>query len=432
MITSQPAAKPNADDTATKRALAFLDAHDDDLILLTQELIAAPTENPPGNERAAAEIFTRWLERFGFHNTTIHERFAGRSNLLSTWSSGRPGKRLILNGHLDTKPVSNRDQWQSDPHRGEIRDGNLYGLGSVDMKGADAALLFGMAAAVQAGGDALCGDLLLALTADEEGQAQEGPRYLLEECGVTGDAVLIAEPSGILAPWDSIPLISRGFCGLRFTVHGTQTHSSICDRVSVVNATLAAARLLLHLQDNLRIRHPQSDLCPQGPTVNLGASIQGGVAPAIVSGKVEFTADIRTLPGMSQQRVAEDIETALATFRALHPNVPVEWSFVEGNLAWTKPTAVEPVCDLVRSLQESSRQVLGAAPPLGYFPGGTDAIWWQGMAGIPTVPGFGPGLLSSAHRPNEYVDLVSLKQAARIYALTILHYLATPQTPNTP
>lgn len=420
----------NRSDTVAARALAFLDLHDDDLIQLTQELIAAPTENPPGNERAAAEVAARWLERFGFDNVTIHERLPGRSNLLCAWSSGAPGKRLILNGHLDTKPVSNREHWQSDPHRGEIRDGKLYGLGAVDMKGADAALILGMAAAVEAGADSLRGDLLLALTADEEGQALEGPRYLLEECGVTGDAVLIAEPSGILAPWDSIPLISRGFCGLHFTVHGTQTHSSISDRVPVVNATLAAARLLLFLHENLRLRHPANALCPLGPTVNLGASIEGGEAPAIVSGKVHFSADIRTLPGMSQREVAEDIDAALAAFRAEHPEVGVEWSFVEGNLAWTQPTAVAPELDLVTSLRASTKIVLGAEPPLGYFPGGTDAIWWQGMAGIPTLPGFGPGLLSSAHRPNEYVDLTSLKQAARIYTLTILNYLSSSSSPE--
>jgi acetylornithine deacetylase/succinyl-diaminopimelate desuccinylase-like protein len=67
--------------------------------------------------------------------------------------------------------------------------------------------------------------------------------------------------------------------------------------------------------------------------------------------------------------------------------------------------------------------VLGKPPPFGYFPGGTDAISWQGLGGIPTIPGFGPGLLGNCHKPDEFVEVDELIQAAKIYALTILNYL---------
>jgi acetylornithine deacetylase/succinyl-diaminopimelate desuccinylase-like protein len=78
---------------------------------------------------------------------------------------------------------------------------------------------------------------------------------------------------------------------------------------------------------------------------------------------------------------------------------------------------------LAQALRDAVRTVLGRDLPYGYFPGGTDAIWWQAAGGIPTIPGFGPGLLSSAHRPNEYVEVDGLVEAASIYALTILRAL---------
>jgi acetylornithine deacetylase/succinyl-diaminopimelate desuccinylase-like protein len=70
--------------------------------------------------------------------------------------------------------------------------------------------------------------------------------------------------------------------------------------------------------------------------------------------------------------------------------------------------------------------VLGEAPPLASFPGATDAAHFQLTAGIPTVAAFGPGLLTRAHSPNERLDASSTSTAARIYALTALHYLARP------
>ena len=131
---------------------------------------------------------------------------------------------------------------------------------------------------------------------------------------------------------------------------------------------------------------------------------------------------------MAQSALAEDVDEALASFRLLHgaADLEVTWRFVDGTLAWTPPTAVSPDMPLAQTLRSAAREVLGKEPPFGYFPGGTDAIWWQAAGGIPTIPGFGPGLLSSAHRPNEYVEVEGLIEAAGIYALTILHSLSRP------
>lgn len=414
---------------ADARALAFIEQRREELLALAIDLIAAPTQNPPGNEIAAVQIAHQALLALGFTDLQVVEPEPGRGNLLCTWRTGRPGKRLLLNGHLDTKPAGDLGLWQTDPWRGTVVDGRLHGLGSVDMKGPDAALTFALAAAAHAASEAhVAGEVVLALTADEEGDARHGARYLVQEIGLLADEALIAEPSGILAPWDTLPLISRGFCGLRFTVTGTQTHSSIGDRLPVTNATLAAARLLLHLHETLHLRHPATPFCPTGPTVNLGATIQGGTALAIQSGRVDFSVDIRTLPGMTQAELAEDIDAAIAAFHALHgtADLALTWRFVDGTLAWTPPTEVARDLPLVHALQDATRIVLGRVPPLGYFPGGTDAIWWQAEGGIPTVPGYGPGLLSSAHRPNESVGIEELVDAAGIYALTILHTLAAP------
>jgi acetylornithine deacetylase len=291
------------------------------------------------------------------------------------------------------------------------------------MKGPDAALVYGIAAVSGLGGAGLCGKALLILSADEEHMAMEGPRFLVQDRGIRADSVLIAEPMGVEKSWECIPLISRGISCIRWRIMGTQTHSSISDRVPVVNASLEASRLMLFLEENLKLTYAENDLCPLGPTVNLGATMKGGQAYAIVSGEAELVADIRTLPGMTKEGLASDIESVTEAFRSQRPGVEVSWEFLPGTLAWTQPTQIASDERLVRSLQSATAKVLGDTPPLGYFPGGTDAIWWQGVGGIPTVPGFGPGLLTHCHQPNEYIMVEDIIQAAKIYALTIHHYL---------
>jgi acetylornithine deacetylase/succinyl-diaminopimelate desuccinylase-like protein len=405
-----------------RRALDFIDRQQAALVDFASRLIAIPSPNPPGNELAAARVAEAQMHTLGLANTTIVGPSPERANLICHVKSGTPGRTLLLNGHLDTKPPDPLDGWHTDPYQAVIKDGKLYGLGAADMKGPDAALLFGLAAILQSGAT-LSGDIYLALSADEEGAADDGARFLVQQRGMRADAALIAEPCGITKNWEMIPLISRGVSCLRFVVEGTQTHSSISDRVPIVNASLEASRLLVFLADNLELHHPPTPLCPTGPTKNLGAVFKGGQAIAKVSGHAEFHADIRTLPGMTKEQLARDIDRAINAFRQQRPAVEVSWSFFDGTLAFTQPTQIPDDNSLVGAVQNAARTVLGEAPPLGYFPGGTDAIWWQGAGGIPTIPGFGPGLLSNCHKPNEFVEVNCLIEAAKIYALTILHYL---------
>ena len=79
------------------------------------------------------------------------------------------------------------------------------------------------------------------------------------------------------------------------------------------------------------------------------------------------------------------------------------------------PAEIKRESELVAVARNAAAEVLGVTPPLSVFPGGTDAPWFE-AAGIPTIPSFGPGLLTCAHGPNECVKLESVHQAARIYA----------------
>jgi succinyl-diaminopimelate desuccinylase len=67
--------------------------------------------------------------------------------------------------------------------------------------------------------------------------------------------------------------------------------------------------------------------------------------------------------------------------------------------------------------------VMGRRPRLAACPGGTDAGFFTRFARVPSIAALGPGLLSVAHGPNEYVPLEDLNKARSLYVSIANRYL---------
>jgi acetylornithine deacetylase/succinyl-diaminopimelate desuccinylase-like protein len=399
----------------------FLGERQGEVIALTSALVAAPTPNPPGDETAAAAVIERALARYGLPAARVAAEEPHRPNLIVRIDGGRPGPHLALCGHLDTKPVGDAaPEWRTDPFAPTIEGDRLFGLGATDMKGACAAMVLAGAAFARIA-DRAAGSLSLIFTADEEYGSHFGASYLVRTGAIEADAILLGEPAGVHEDWEAIRIISRGISGFRVVVKGTQTHSSISDQLPTVNAVEAMAKVLVELRSELRLRHPEHPLCPNGPTINVGVKCEGGVGYGVLPGHAEFWSDIRTTPGMTPDVLAEDIETALARIRPLTPGADVSWEPAP-HLAWIEPTEVAADDPMVRAVNRAAIDVLGTAPPLAAFPGASDAWPFQAKGGIPTLAAFGPGLLPLAHGPNEWVSLLALEQAPRIFADAAIRY----------
>jgi acetylornithine deacetylase len=87
---------------------------------------------------------------------------------------------------------------------------------------------------------------------------------------------------------------------------------------------------------------------------------------------------------------------------------------------------MDPSHPLVTAARSAARDVLGRDVPVGTMPAFTDASHWLPACSA-CIPAFGPGTLLVAHRPNEFVSVDEILQAARIYALTALRYLGGPR-----
>ncbi|MGI9254817.1 MAG: M20 family metallopeptidase [Thermomicrobiales bacterium] len=402
-------------------ALAFLVARKGEATRLTERLVAAPSENLPGDETAPAAVMREAIAAHGLPPAREYAKEPHRPNLIVRIDGANPGRHLAICGHLDTKPVGEAGhEWNTDPFSATIIGDRMYGLGSTDMKGACAAMLLAGAAFASVA-DRAAGSLSLVFTADEEYGSHFGAKYLTEIGVIESDAILLGEPAGVHRDWEAIRTVSRGFSGFRVVVGGTQTHSSISDQMPTVSAVEAMAKVITGLRRELKPRYPEHPLCPKGPTVNIGVRAFGGVGYGVLAGHGEIWSDIRTTPGMTQAMLRDDIDAALERVRPEVSGATVTWEF-NPSLGWIEPTEVPADHPMVTAIEAASRQVLGVDVPLGPFPGATDAWALQGIGGIPTLAAWGPGMLPLAHGPNEFVSVSALEQTPAIYAITALLY----------
>lgn len=410
----------NREDLAA-RALSFLDGRESEVVDLTRALVSAPSPNPPGDERAPAAVVAAALARLGLPAARVLAMEPNRPNLIVRIDGAKPGRHLALCGHLDTKPVGEAAaEWRTDPYTPTIDGDRLYGLGSTDMKGAVAAMILA-GGAFNAVKNEAAGSLSLIFTADEEHGSAKGAGFLTDTGAIEADAIILGEPSGVREDWDAIRIVSRGISCFRVLVTGTQTHSSISDTLPTVNAVEAMARLMVAFRREFTPRFPFHPLCPTGPTINIGVKAAGGVGYGVLPGHAEFWTDVRTIPGMKKDEFKADVAAALerASSELQGAAYVLEYRV---NIDWLDATETAAADPMVVACQHASAAVLGKTPPVAAFPGGTDAMRFQAIGGIPTLAAFGPGQLPLAHGPNEWVSVTSLHQAMRMYALVALSY----------
>ena len=216
---------------------------------LLQELIRLDTVNPPGNETQAAELLRDYLGDHGVQSE-LHARTPDRANLVAR-IPGRGGPSLMLLSHTDTV-VADAAEWDADPWSGEVRDGELWGRGALDMKNQVAAEAVALASLAREGFEP-AGDLVFAACADEEVGEGFGLPWL---CAEHPDAVrtdyALNEGAG-----ERMELFGRAFylCSsaekmsspFRLRVRGHAGHASVPGIAD--NALVKAAPLIERLAD---------------------------------------------------------------------------------------------------------------------------------------------------------------------------------------
>jgi acetylornithine deacetylase/succinyl-diaminopimelate desuccinylase-like protein len=144
-----------------------------------QQLIEINTTDSVGNVTTASEAMAARFRAAGFagQDVVVAGPNDRKKNLIVRYHGSGQRKPLLFIGHLDVVEAR-REDWSLDPFRFVEKDGFFYGRGTEDMKAGDAMLIVNFIRLKQQG-FVPDRDLILALTADEEGGASNGVDWLL-------------------------------------------------------------------------------------------------------------------------------------------------------------------------------------------------------------------------------------------------------------
>jgi acetylornithine deacetylase/succinyl-diaminopimelate desuccinylase-like protein len=367
-------------------------------------------QDSPLHESVEGEVPTLLFEKL--KSIGLSPRYLGaskeRPNVVAEWGEKRGRMGLMLNGHMDTIPPEGRDMIS--PYSGAVRNGKLYGLGSLDMKASLVAYVFAVKALMTAK-IKLKGKLTLAFVVDEETGACSpyGTQYLLDQ-GCVPKACFIGEHGS-----QFVRTAQRGSYRFKIMTKGEAVHTGVSawERGEIGhNAVVDMAKIIEALQ-GLEIPYKQSRMfVGRKPVFTFPTKIMGGVAINSVPSSCEAFGDVRLLPGNSDAQVK-----ILMVERLQKLGVPYEIQ----DLIYVPAVEIDPHDPLVASLQKSAKAVLGYTPEPKVSGPATDG-WMMVKRDIPTIMGFGPDG-GGEHGKGEWVDLASLQQITEVYARFIADYL---------
>ncbi len=377
-------------------------AGQDYMIALFKEMNATDIQIDPLDETIIQAALAEHNEGNAGHNLderyNVHARFEGRG-----------GPSLLFNGHMDTMPAGDESLWTSPPHRPEVRDGKLYGLGSTDMKGGLMAATMAVKLLQDAGYE-LPGDVIISSVCDEEGGGNGSIQAAMQ--GIRADGVVVCECSS-----DELILAHMGFVFFRVSIEGLAVHSG--GKWKGVSAIDKALKIMVGLNELehgwlLRYKHP---LLP-APNLNVGV-FRGGSAGSTVPGDAMFEVCVHYLPEvMSYDSVVTAFTDVVERISAADPWLSTHQPKVEIYQAGGAFEQEEdhPFVDCFKLAYEN---VYGKKPPIVGSPAGCDSRTWKNIAKCPTIQ-FGPGHLEQCHAVDEYLDVEEYFRCIRVYAELIL------------
>lgn len=410
----------------------YIDQKQDELFGLLSDLVkinsAVIHHGIDGREMEVQEYLKEYLDELGAKTQLIEpdymtmsdsnecppgHNYSGRPNLIADFKGVGKGRSIVLSGHADTMDPGDLNMWTHAPWSAEIENGNLYGVGSADMKAGVAAICFAVKAVRE--NALLYGDCQIACVVDEEGGGN-GTLDFLRRGLCKGEAAIITEPTD-----GTIATSSRGVLLLRVEVEGETGHplykwelSNAIEKALIIkDALYELERRWLATKCDPILPHPCITLC----------MIEGGISGTSIPDKCIMSFQIDMLPidhyfngpdkvvdGMDvRQEIIETINRACLSDVWLKEHPP--------HLHWyqhVEPHKIDNDFELVQLLQNNSNAVI---KPLM---AGNDARHFV-KAGIPCLL-FGPGSMRDAHKPNEKVSLEELVFVTKSIAFTLLDW----------
>ncbi len=404
------------------KLINIIDEHKSELVQFLQELVAIPSDNPPGDCGRIAEHIYRRLQSQQFQRVSIHNITQGElakvgmkkaANVVAyeVFDSSE-GPEITLNSHGDVVPPG--AGWSVDPYGGQIIDGKLYGRGAAVSKSDIATYTFA-ALALREVAHHLQGKISLAFTFDEETGGEIGPKWLLDN--------KMIHPNLAVCPGFSYSIIHahNGCLHMEVTIKGKQAHAA--EPQYGTDALESMTEVLLALYQYRKTLTEKKSKVPgiASPTLVVG-KIAGGINTNVVPDECTIRFDRRLIPEEIPEEVEKELVEIISEAATKQEGIEVDTKRILLAKSFGPISENSP---LIQAFKNNWSQVFGGELSIQGSPLYTDARHFY-EAGIPALLfGAGPRTLLEAngHRADEHVTIDDLLKATKIVALSLYDLL---------
>jgi len=376
-----------------------------EVLKLAQNLVRIPShKNVPGREKEIGKYIYNYCRDNGLE-VEMQDVEGERKNVLIYLRGQGNGKTLLLNGHIDTIPPYDMNV---DPFKGEVKDGYLWGRGSVEMKGSIASMITAILA-LKRKGEKLPGDVIVSAVVGEE-EKSDGTEVLVQS-GIKADGAVVGKPSDY-----NYAVGHRGLEWLKITFYGKAVHGGVTDEGR--NAILMAAEFITEVEKNLypKIKKRFNKYMGQSD-MNIGR-IEGGHRPSTVADKCTLMIDRRYIEGESISTLVSEIREVINSIQKRNPDFEARIERMEENIMkkyYHFYHFTDPNEEIVKTTIKTLKKNIGKEPEMTIKGGWTDAATLSYYGKIPTVI-TGPGNFSLSHTVEERVPVKDLYNYVKIYA----------------
>ena len=361
-----------------------------------------------GEEGSVANELKGYMEQNGFDEVIID--FYG--NVVGKIKGNRPGKKILLDGHIDTVPVGDESDWNHNPFDPVIADGKLYGRGTTDMKGAVSAFTSAAGFFAKDLNRDFAGEIYVAGVVHEECFEGVAARKISEY--VKPDYVVIGEASNL-----NLKIGQRGRAEIVVETFGVPAHSANPEKG--VNAVYKMCRVIEAINTLKPTEHPVL-----GKGILELTDVKSSPYPgaSVVPEYCRATYDRRLLAGETKESVLGPLQKLIDELMKEDPSLKAKVSFAVGCEkcytgneisgerffpGWLYDKEEAFVQDILNELH-----TMGFAPQITQYNFCTNGSHYAGEAKIKTI-GMGPSVESLAHTIDEYVELEQLYKVTECY-----------------
>jgi putative selenium metabolism hydrolase len=377
-----------------------------EVISLCQNLIRIQSYS--GQEESLVEEIKKFMCSSGFDE--IHIDSYG--SIIGCIRGSRPGKKLLLDGHIDTVTVSDLSKWSFDPFGGTISDNRIYGRGTSDMKGAVSAMLCAAKYLAEDLKKDFSGEIYITGTVHEECFEGVAAKNICEK--VKPDIVIIGEASAL-----NIKRGQRGRAEIIIETFGRQAHSANPEKG--LNAVYQMCSLIEEIK---KLEYAEHDFLGKGILVLTDIVSAPYPGASVVPDYCRCTFDRRLLPGETKESVLKPLYELISNMKQNNPEMNAKAAFAEGTEkcytansisaqryfpAWLLEEDDPVVQTALKALNE-----VGINATVSHYSFCTNGSYYAGEAGIKTI-GFGPSAENLAHTADEYIEIDQLLSACRGY-----------------